>query len=188
MTTSRAEFAIQGDFTMRNAFVTAGAALVLGALGFTGPAQAVPPLSSHDASLLILAEDIEDQEVQHDIYPDLVPLPSQVGNREGDSRRPGRRTTQRRSQGWRQCRGGGIQRGRHRRQIKPPVRRRLKLRRRPRARGTRPGSSASACRTDGPAPARRRSRAASPPRPRPRPSRRSASGRNRRARASSRRR
>ncbi len=27
----------------------------------------------------ILAEDIEDQEVQHDIYPDLVPLPSQVG-------------------------------------------------------------------------------------------------------------
>ena len=63
---------------MRNAFVTAGAALVLGALGFTGPAQAVPPLSSHDASLLILAEDIEDQEVQHDIYPDLVPLPSQV--------------------------------------------------------------------------------------------------------------
>jgi hypothetical protein len=64
---------------MRNAFVTAGAALVLGALSFTGPAQAVPPLSSHDgAPLLILAEDIEDQEVQHDIYPDLVPLPSQV--------------------------------------------------------------------------------------------------------------
>ena len=64
---------------MRNAFVTAGVALVLGALGFTGPAQAVPPLSSHDAApLLILAEDIEDQEVQHDIYPDLVPLPSQV--------------------------------------------------------------------------------------------------------------
>ena len=64
---------------MRNAFVTAGAALVLGALGFTGPAQAVPPLSSHEAApLLILAEDIEDQEVQHDIYPDLVPLPSQV--------------------------------------------------------------------------------------------------------------
>ena len=62
---------------MRNAFVTAGAALVLG--GFAGPAQAVPPLSSHDAApLLILAEDIEDQEVQHDIYPDLVPLPSQV--------------------------------------------------------------------------------------------------------------
>ena len=64
---------------MRNAFVTAGAALVLGALSFTGPAQAVPPLSSHEAApLLILAEDIEDQEVQHDIYPDLVPLPSQV--------------------------------------------------------------------------------------------------------------
>ena len=30
---------------MRNAFVTAGAALVLGGLGFTGPAQAVSPLS-----------------------------------------------------------------------------------------------------------------------------------------------
>ena len=63
---------------MRNSFVAAGA-LVLGALGFTGSAQAVPPLSSHEAApLLILAEDIEDQEVQHDIYPDLVPLPSQV--------------------------------------------------------------------------------------------------------------
>ena len=107
------------------------------------------------------------------------------GYPEGDSRRPGRRTTQRRSQGWRQCGGGGIQRGRHRRQIELPVRRRLKLRRRPQARGTRPGSSASVGRTDGPAPARRRSRAASPPRPRPRPSRRSASGRNRQARASS---
>jgi len=63
---------------MRNSFVAAGA-LVLGALGFTGSAEAVPPLSSHEAApLLILAEDIEDQEVQHDIYPDLVPLPSQV--------------------------------------------------------------------------------------------------------------
>jgi len=63
---------------MLNSFVAAGA-LVLGALGFTGSAQAVPPLSSHEAApLLILAEDIEDQEVQHDIYPDLVPLPSQV--------------------------------------------------------------------------------------------------------------
>ena len=90
---------------MRNAFVTAGAALVLGGLGFTGPAQAVPPLSRYDAApLLILAEDIEDQEVQHDIYPDLVPLPSQVGYPEGDSRRPGRRATQRRSQAtmWRE--------------------------------------------------------------------------------------
>ena len=65
---------------MRNAFATAGAALVLGGLGFTGPAQAASPLSRSDAApLLILAEDIEDQEVQHDIYPDLVPLPSQVG-------------------------------------------------------------------------------------------------------------
>ena len=64
---------------MRNAFVRTGAALVLGGLGFTGPTQAVPPLSRYDAApLLILAEDIEDQEVQHDIYPDLVPLPSQV--------------------------------------------------------------------------------------------------------------
>ena len=63
---------------MRNSFVAAGA-LVLGALGFTGSAEAVPPLSSHEAApLLILAEDIEDQEVQHDIYPNLVPLPSQV--------------------------------------------------------------------------------------------------------------
>jgi hypothetical protein len=76
--TEQADFAIQGDFTMRNSFVAAGA-LVLGALGFTGSAEAVPPLSSHEAApLLILAEDIEDQEVQHDIYPDLVPLPSQV--------------------------------------------------------------------------------------------------------------
>ena len=49
---------------MRNAFVTAGAALVLGGLAFAGPAQAVSPLSRHDAApLLIPAEDIEDQEV-----------------------------------------------------------------------------------------------------------------------------
>ena len=64
---------------MRNAFVTAGAALVLGGLGFAGPAQAVPPLSRYDtAPLLLLAEDIEAEIDQHDIYPDLVPLPSQV--------------------------------------------------------------------------------------------------------------
>ena len=36
---------------MRNAFVTAGAALVLGGLAFTGPAQAVSPLSRYDDTL-----------------------------------------------------------------------------------------------------------------------------------------
>ena len=168
---------------MRNSFVAAGA-LVLGALGFTGSAQAVPPLSSHEAAP---PADPRGRHRGSGSSARYLSRPRAAavsgGYPEGDSRRRGRRTTQRRSQ--RQCGGGGIQRGRHRRQIELPVRRRFKLRRRPQARGTRPGSSASVGRTDGPAPARRRSRAASPPRPRPRPSRRSASGRNRQARASS---
>lgn len=61
---------------MRNAFVTAGAALVCGGLAFTGPAQAVSPLPLNGTSLVIQAEDMEDQEVGHDLRPDIVPPPS----------------------------------------------------------------------------------------------------------------
>jgi hypothetical protein len=61
---------------MRNAFFTAGAALVFGGLALTGPAQAVSPLSFNGTSLVIQVEDLEDQEVGHDLRPDIVPAPS----------------------------------------------------------------------------------------------------------------
>jgi hypothetical protein len=62
---------------MPNPFITAGA-LVLGALAFTSPALALSPLAQRDVpSLLIQVEDIEDQELGHDLDPNLVPLPSQ---------------------------------------------------------------------------------------------------------------
>jgi hypothetical protein len=70
----------QGDFTtMPNAFIMA-AALALGALACTSPAQALSPLTQGEVpSLLIPVEDIENQEVGHDLDPNLVPLPSQEG-------------------------------------------------------------------------------------------------------------
>ena len=75
---------------MRNAFVTAGAALVLGGLGFTGPAQAVPPLSRsrRRSPAASSRKTSRIRKSSTTCYPDLVPLPSQVGNREGDSRTP----------------------------------------------------------------------------------------------------
>jgi len=64
---------------MSNSFITV-CALVLGALAFTSPALALSPLAQRDVpSLLIQVEDIEDQELGHDLDPNLVPLPSQEG-------------------------------------------------------------------------------------------------------------
>ena len=64
---------------MRNPFIMA-AALALGALACTGPANAISPFATNDVpSLLVQVEDIEDQEVGHDLDPNLVPLPSQEG-------------------------------------------------------------------------------------------------------------
>jgi hypothetical protein len=68
---------------MRNAFVTAGAALVCGGLAFTGPAQAVAPLPLNDTSLVIPAGDVENEEVWHDLRPDVTPPPAAVGTEEG---------------------------------------------------------------------------------------------------------
>ncbi len=68
---------------MRNAFVTAGAALILGGLAFTGPAQAVSPLSRYDATpLVIQVGDEENQEVWHDLRPDVAPPAAAVGKEE----------------------------------------------------------------------------------------------------------
>ena len=39
---------------MRNAFVTAGTALIFGGLAFTGPAQAVSPLPHYEATPLVI--------------------------------------------------------------------------------------------------------------------------------------
>ena len=68
---------------MRNVFITAGAALVFGGLAFTGPAQAVSPLPHYDATpLVILAGDVENEEVWHDLRPDVTRPPAAVGKEE----------------------------------------------------------------------------------------------------------
>lgn len=66
--------------TMPNLFITAGAALVLGGLAFSGPVQAVSPLSLYDtAPLVIPAGDEENEEVWRDLRPDITPPPAAVG-------------------------------------------------------------------------------------------------------------
>ncbi len=67
---------------MRNAFLIAGAALVLGGLSCSGPAQAVSPLPLNDTSLLIPAGDVENEEVWHDLRPDVTPPAAAVGKEE----------------------------------------------------------------------------------------------------------
>ncbi len=77
---------------MRNAFVTAGAALIFGGLAFTGPAQAVSPLPHYDATPLVIpAGDVEDQEVWHDLRPDVTPPPAAVGEGQEPPKEPGER-------------------------------------------------------------------------------------------------
>ncbi|MGA7456295.1 MAG: hypothetical protein WBW51_03060 [Methyloceanibacter sp.] len=67
---------------MRNAFATAGAALVFGGLAFSGPAQAVSPLPPYDATPLVIpAGDVENEEVWHDLRPDVTPPPAAVEKR-----------------------------------------------------------------------------------------------------------
>ena len=77
---------------MRNAFVTAGAALIFGGLAFTGPAQAVSPLPHYDATPLVIpAGDVEDQEVWHDLRPDVTPPPAAVGEGQEPPKETGER-------------------------------------------------------------------------------------------------
>lgn len=70
---------------MRNAFVTAGAALIFGGLAFTGPAQA-PPLRGHPPR-----HSRRSQEVWHDLRPDVTPPPAAVGEGQEPPKETGER-------------------------------------------------------------------------------------------------
>ena len=66
---------------MPNPFIIAGAALVLGGFAFAGPALAVSPLSLYDAAPLVIpVGDEENEEVWHDLRPDVTPPPAAVGS------------------------------------------------------------------------------------------------------------
>ncbi len=70
---------------MLRPFITVSAALALGGLAFAGSAQAVSPSSFNDAaSLIIPVGDVENEEVWHDLRPDVTPPPAAVGN-EGEA-------------------------------------------------------------------------------------------------------
>ena len=56
-----------------------GAALTLGAFGFAAPASAITPLPLNDnVHLVIPAGDVENEEVGHDLEPDVTPAPSEM--------------------------------------------------------------------------------------------------------------
>jgi hypothetical protein len=71
----------QGDFvTMTHAAIKATAALLLGGLAFAGPAWAVSPLTLNDAATLVIpVGDEENEEVWHDLRPDVTPPDAAVG-------------------------------------------------------------------------------------------------------------
>lgn len=63
----------------------AGAALAAGAIAFAAPALARGPLSlAATTSPVILAGDVENEEVWHDLRPDITPPPAVVG-KEGEA-------------------------------------------------------------------------------------------------------
>jgi hypothetical protein len=74
----------QGEFNiMMHALLKASAAIALGSV-FAAPAFAVSPLPLMDSARLVLqAGDIEDQEVGHDLEPDVTPAPSETEKGEG---------------------------------------------------------------------------------------------------------
>jgi len=69
---------------MAHALMKTGAALlVLGGFAAAGPAQAVSPLSLNDAAPLVIpVGDVENEEVWHDLRPDITPPPAAVGTEE----------------------------------------------------------------------------------------------------------
>ena len=62
--------------------MTAGAALIIGGLALTGPAQAV---SRHSR------RDVENEEVWHDLRPDVTPPPAAVGEGQEPPKETGER-------------------------------------------------------------------------------------------------
>ena len=70
---------------MTHAATKAAAAVLLGGFAFAGPAQAISPLSFNDAARLVIpVGDVENEEVWHDLRPDITPPPAAVdmGNAE----------------------------------------------------------------------------------------------------------
>ena len=69
---------------MMQTLLKAGAAIALGGfVVFTAPALAVAPLPLKDTTRLVLpAGDVEDQEVGHDLEPEVIPEPSETENGE----------------------------------------------------------------------------------------------------------
>jgi len=70
---------------MFRSFINASAALALGGLAFAGSAQAVSPLAFNDAaSLVVPVGDVKNEEVWHDLRPDVTPPSAAVGNAVGN--------------------------------------------------------------------------------------------------------
>lgn len=71
---------------MMQALLRASAVIALGSVVFAAPAFAVSPLPLKDSTRLVLpAGDIEDQEVGHDLEPDVTPAPSETEKGEGSA-------------------------------------------------------------------------------------------------------
>ena len=68
---------------MLHPVIKASAVLALGSLVFVGPAQAVSPLPLNDAALLVIpVADEENEEVWHDLRPDITPPDAAVEKKE----------------------------------------------------------------------------------------------------------
>ena len=64
---------------MIHTLLRAGAVLALGSFAFAGPAPAASPLPLNDtARLVIPVGDIENEEVGHDLEPDVTLAPSEM--------------------------------------------------------------------------------------------------------------
>jgi hypothetical protein len=61
---------------MVHALAIAGTVLALGGFAVVSPAAASPYSFDHAPRLVIPAEDVEDEEVEHDLRPDVTPPPS----------------------------------------------------------------------------------------------------------------
>ena len=73
---------------MLHTVIKASAGLALGGLVLVGPAQAVSPLPLNDAALIVIpVADEENEEVWHDLRPDITPPEAAVGKEGGSKKR-----------------------------------------------------------------------------------------------------
>jgi hypothetical protein len=74
---------------MVQTLLKAGAVFAIGSFALTGAALAVPQLPSNDNALIFVqAGDIENEEVEHDLRPDVAPPPSAMEKGEGAETKP----------------------------------------------------------------------------------------------------